>query len=171
MFVIRPDVMKIFYKGYINEEENYFMVKWQKLDFGPNAINGLFGLEANELGHTIFKNLQEQDLEDASITVAWSGIKWDITPTGKYQLFPHKLNTEANILVVFVKKKIMPTLHNNTCLTLDKLPQVDVKDRVYSSSILHHIISISKNRAKLKCLKTKQDGKSEAEEVDDEDEI
>ena len=139
--------------------------------------------------------------------VAWSRTKWEITQTGKYQLFLHNLNTKANIWLVFVKKKIMPTRHDNTismeyiilvyciieeirmnvgeiiskhiiawvthprparpflhpieklclkaCLTLDKLPQVEVKDGVWSSKTLHFIIAVHKNKAKLKYLKTK----------------
>lgn len=97
-----------------------------------------------------------------------------------YYIIAHHLNGTNNVSLLHNRgdtRKARPFLHLigklclKTCLTLDKLPQVDVKDRVYSSSTLHHIISISKNRAKLKCLKTKQDGKSKAEEVDDEDEI
>ncbi|KAA0025420.1 hypothetical protein E5676_scaffold68G00650 [Cucumis melo var. makuwa] len=42
---------------------------------------------------------------------------------------------------------------------LDNLPQVEVKDGVCSSSTLHRIIAIHKNKAKSKHLKTKQDGR------------
>lgn len=41
------------------------MVKGQKVDFGPNTINEFYGYEGNEIGHAIFKNPIEQDLEDA----------------------------------------------------------------------------------------------------------
>uniref|UniRef100_A0A9I9DXP4 Uncharacterized protein n=1 Tax=Cucumis melo TaxID=3656 RepID=A0A9I9DXP4_CUCME len=60
------------------------MVKGQKVDFRPSAINGLYGLESNEMGHAIFKNPLEQDLEDALKRVAWPETKWDKTPIGKY---------------------------------------------------------------------------------------
>ena len=46
----------MFYKGYINEEESYDMVKEQKVDFELDTINELFGLEANEVRHAISKN-------------------------------------------------------------------------------------------------------------------
>lgn len=49
----------MFYKGFINKEEHYAMVKGQKVDFGQNAINEFFGLEANEIGHDIFKTPRE----------------------------------------------------------------------------------------------------------------
>lgn len=43
------DVVKMFYKGYMNEEERYAMVKGQKVDFGPDTINKLFGLKENKI--------------------------------------------------------------------------------------------------------------------------
>lgn len=46
----------MFYKGYINEEEHYAIVKGKIVDFGPEAINELVGLEAKEIGHAIFKS-------------------------------------------------------------------------------------------------------------------
>lgn len=56
MIAIRQDVVKMFFKGYINEEEHYAMVKRQNIDFGPKAIKELFGLEANEIRLAIFKS-------------------------------------------------------------------------------------------------------------------
>uniref|UniRef100_A0A9I9D955 Protein MNN4-like n=1 Tax=Cucumis melo TaxID=3656 RepID=A0A9I9D955_CUCME len=149
---IRLDIVKMFNKRYINEEEHYTMVKGQIFDFGIEAINELFGLEANEIGHAIFKNLQERDLEDILKRIAWPETRWDILPT-RVSLFPHNLNTEANIWLVFVKKKMMPTLHDNT---------------ISIEPILHRIIIVRKNKAKLKHLKTKQYGKVKVEKMDDE---
>lgn len=59
--------------------------------------NEFFGLEVNEIGHDIFKNPRAQDLEIALKKVAWPRTKCDITPTRKYQLFQHNLNTKASI--------------------------------------------------------------------------
>ncbi|KAA0036868.1 hypothetical protein E5676_scaffold110G002410 [Cucumis melo var. makuwa] len=90
-----------------------------------------------------------------------------------------------------MKKKIMPIRHDssmcmeyvmlvycimegipvNACPALDQLPQVEVKDGIWSSVTLHGIIVVHKNKIKLKRLKTKHDGKSEVEKVDDEEEI
>ena len=56
---IRPDVVKLLYKGYINEEELYATVKGKKVEFGPEAINVLYGLDDNEIEHAIFKNSKE----------------------------------------------------------------------------------------------------------------
>lgn len=53
---------------------------------------------------------------------------------------------------------------------LKQIPQVEVKDEVWSATTVHCIIGIHKNKAKLKCLRTKQDGKSEVEKVNGEDE-
>ncbi|KAA0041933.1 hypothetical protein E5676_scaffold306G001360 [Cucumis melo var. makuwa] len=102
----------MFYKGYINEEECYAMVKGHKVDFRLDTINAFFGLETNEIGHAIFKNPQERDLEYALKRVAWSGTKWDITITRRYHLFLHNLNIEVSIWLVFEKKKIIPTRHD-----------------------------------------------------------
>ena len=75
MTTIRPDIVKMFYKEYIREE-HYDMVKGQKFDFGPEVINEIFGLEANEIGHAIFKNPQERDSEDMlKKRVAWPATK------------------------------------------------------------------------------------------------
>ena len=51
---IRYDEVKLFYKGFISEEEHYNMVREQNVDFGSKSINDFFGLEANEIGHDIF---------------------------------------------------------------------------------------------------------------------
>ncbi|KAA0060282.1 drebrin-like [Cucumis melo var. makuwa] len=56
------------------------------------------------------------------------------------------------------------------CSALDNLPQIGVKDGIWSSATLYRIIAINRNKAKLKYLKAKQDGKSEVKEVDDKDE-
>lgn len=59
---IRLDMVDLFYKGYINAKEYYAKVKRKKVDFGPEAINTLYRLEINEIGHVIFKNPNECDL-------------------------------------------------------------------------------------------------------------
>ncbi|KAA0062870.1 hypothetical protein E6C27_scaffold27160G00010 [Cucumis melo var. makuwa] len=46
--------------------------------------------------------------------------KWDITPTGKYQLFPYNLNAKASIWLVFVKKKLTPT-HHDTTISMERI--------------------------------------------------
>ncbi|TYJ96932.1 hypothetical protein E5676_scaffold220G00370 [Cucumis melo var. makuwa] len=96
MTMIRADVVNLFYKGYISEEKQYAMVNEKKVDFGPDAINMFFGLDDNEIGHAIFKNPKEQNLQEGLTRVAWPGTKWGRMPTRKYQLFPHNLNTEVN---------------------------------------------------------------------------
>ncbi|KAA0045299.1 hypothetical protein E6C27_scaffold316G00610 [Cucumis melo var. makuwa] len=57
------------------------MVKGRKVDFGPDAINKLYGLEDNEIGHAIFKNSFDRDKPEALEKVAWKGTKCDIRPT------------------------------------------------------------------------------------------
>ncbi|KGN57727.1 hypothetical protein Csa_009739 [Cucumis sativus] len=54
------------------------------------------------------------------------------------------------------------------CLMLEKLPQVEVKDGIWLPSTLHRIIAIHKNKAKIKCLKTKE-GCKVVKEIDDDD--
>ncbi|TYK00908.1 hypothetical protein E5676_scaffold602G00710 [Cucumis melo var. makuwa] len=45
-----------------------------------------------------------------------------------------------------------------TCLALEKLPQVEVKDGMCTTITLPRIIAIHKNKARLKRLKTKKEG-------------
>ena len=51
---------------------------------------------------------------------------------------------------------------------LEKLPQVEVKDGIWLPSTFHRIIAIHKNKAKIKCLKTKE-GCKVVKEIDDDD--
>uniref|UniRef100_A0A9I9D959 Uncharacterized protein n=1 Tax=Cucumis melo TaxID=3656 RepID=A0A9I9D959_CUCME len=81
---IRPDVANLFYKGDINEKEQYTEVKGRRVDFVPEAINVLYGLDDNEIGHVIFKDLKECDIQEALENVAWPETKWDRTQNGKY---------------------------------------------------------------------------------------
>ncbi|KAA0049611.1 hypothetical protein E5676_scaffold94G00910 [Cucumis melo var. makuwa] len=46
-------------------------------------------------------------MQDVLANVAWPGTKWDRTPTGKYQLFSHNLNTAVSLWLVFIKKNII----------------------------------------------------------------
>ncbi|TYJ96034.1 hypothetical protein E5676_scaffold2612G00500 [Cucumis melo var. makuwa] len=50
---IRPGVVDLFYRGYINAKEHYAEVKGKRVDFGPEAINALYGLENYEIRHNI----------------------------------------------------------------------------------------------------------------------
>lgn len=77
--------MDLLYRGYINTEEYYVEVKGNKVDFGLEVINALYGLDKNEIKHVIFKSLNERNLQEALEKVTWPGTKWDIMPTGKYE--------------------------------------------------------------------------------------
>ncbi|KAA0032726.1 drebrin-like [Cucumis melo var. makuwa] len=46
------------------------------------------------------------------------------------------------------------------CPSLEKLPQVEVKDRVYTASTLYCFIAIHKNKSRLKHLKTKHEART-----------
>lgn len=59
---IRPGVVDLFYRGYINAKEHYAEVKGKRVDFRPEAINALYGLENYEIRHVIFKNPKEHNL-------------------------------------------------------------------------------------------------------------
>ncbi|KAA0047856.1 hypothetical protein E6C27_scaffold133G001210 [Cucumis melo var. makuwa] len=110
---IRPSMVNLFYRGYINTEEHYAEVKGKRINFGPSTINVIYGLKNNGLGHGIFKNPKDRNLQEALEKAKWSGTKWDQIPTYMYQLFPHNLTTEASVWLVFIKKNIMPTHHDN----------------------------------------------------------
>ena len=40
-------------------------VKGKKVDFRPEEINALYGLDNNEIKHVIFNNSKERDLQEA----------------------------------------------------------------------------------------------------------
>lgn len=65
---IRPDMVKLFYKGYINEEQHYPMAKGQKVNFGPDAINMLYGLESNVIGQKPIRERLGRRIEKSSLT-------------------------------------------------------------------------------------------------------
>ena len=73
--MVKPGVVDLFYKGYINAEEHYAKVKEHKVYFGPEANNALYGLEDNEIGHVTFKNPKEHNLQEAFEKVTWAGIR------------------------------------------------------------------------------------------------
>uniref|UniRef100_A0A9I9CJW5 Uncharacterized protein n=1 Tax=Cucumis melo TaxID=3656 RepID=A0A9I9CJW5_CUCME len=87
-------MVDLFYKGYINIKEHYTAIKGKRVDFGLDAINELYRLDNNEIGHVVFKNRKDRDLQEALEKVTWPWTKWDRTPTGKYQLFPHNFTTK-----------------------------------------------------------------------------
>uniref|UniRef100_A0A9I9CFX8 Uncharacterized protein n=2 Tax=Cucumis melo TaxID=3656 RepID=A0A9I9CFX8_CUCME len=92
-------------------------------------------------------------MEEILVNISEHIIAWVKHPCGA-RPFPH----------------LIEKLCLKACSALDKHPQVEVKDRIWSSLTFHCIIVIHKNKSKLKCFKTKQYGKSEIKEVDDEDE-
>lgn len=67
---IRPNIVNLCYKCYINTEEHYTEMKGRRVDFSPKAINALYGLNNYEIEHVIFKNLKERDLQEALEKVA-----------------------------------------------------------------------------------------------------
>lgn len=62
--------MNLFYKGYINTVKHCTIVKGKKVDFRPDGINALYGLEDNVIGHAIFKELMDLNKQDALEKVA-----------------------------------------------------------------------------------------------------
>ena len=74
----------------------------------------LNGLDGNAIGHKIFKNPTQQNMNNLLARVAWLRTKWDKMPTEKYQLFLHNLNTATSVWLLFLKKKIMPMQHDTT---------------------------------------------------------
>lgn len=45
-------------------------------------------------------------MQDTLKTIAWKGENWDKTQIEKYQLFPHNLNTQANVWLFFYEKEV-----------------------------------------------------------------
>lgn len=70
---IRADVINLFYKGVIYEEENYVVVKHEKVYFRLEEINACYTLDDNVVGQVIFKNTIQEDMKDVLKRIAWSG--------------------------------------------------------------------------------------------------
>lgn len=68
--MIRPDVVNLFYKGYINIEKHYATIKGRNVDFRTNMINELYRLEHNEIQHALFKSPIDRAKQDALEKVA-----------------------------------------------------------------------------------------------------
>ncbi|KAA0035146.1 hypothetical protein E6C27_scaffold57G002350 [Cucumis melo var. makuwa] len=66
--------------------------------------------------------------------------------------------------------RLIEQLCIKACPELEKSPQVEVSDGVCTKPTLHRIIAIHKNKAKLKCLKTKQKGQKVVKSMDSEEE-
>ncbi|TYK20947.1 hypothetical protein E5676_scaffold284G00950 [Cucumis melo var. makuwa] len=73
------------------------------------------------------------------------------------RLYPYK-GTMLELLVAFIHTLQWMRLFQGVCPKLEKFPQVQVRDGVCTGSTLHRVISIDRNKAKLRCLKTKQEG-------------
>lgn len=98
-------------------------------------------------------------MKDTLKRIAWLGTKWDIMSIEKYQLFPHNLNTYANVWLFFTKKKIMLMRHDNM-ISMDKamllyciMEEIPVNGRdnmrahprLGQTSTWHKTLSISKS--------------------------
>ncbi|KAA0038405.1 hypothetical protein E6C27_scaffold270G002990 [Cucumis melo var. makuwa] len=58
----------------------------KRVDFGPYTINAIYELENKKIGHVIFKNPKDRDLQEALKKVTWLGTNYDQTLIEKYQL-------------------------------------------------------------------------------------
>lgn len=83
-------------------------------------------------------------MKDTLERISWPNTKCDRLPIGKYQLFLHNLNAKASAWLLFVKKKIMPTRHDNT-ISMEKgillyyiMEEISVNVRGQSDASLLH---------------------------------
>lgn len=107
VFEIKEGIVNMFYKGFINDEENNVVVKQVRVYFRAEHIHAFFGLDGNEVEQVILKNPTLEDMQDALKTTSWEGTNWDKTTTRKHQLFLHNLNIEVSVWLFFMKKKLM----------------------------------------------------------------
>ncbi|TYK19520.1 hypothetical protein E5676_scaffold1836G00150 [Cucumis melo var. makuwa] len=142
----------------------------------------------NEIGLVIFKNPKDRDLQEALVKALGLGQEYNA-----YMARQHNLNGKNHVVVCIMMEipvdvdeiicedlttwihhpcRAKPFLHLikqlclNACPKLEKFPQVQVCDRVCTRPTLHRIISIHKNKAKLRCLKIKQEGQKVDKSVD-----
>lgn len=79
-------------------------------------INEFYDLsnDAEYLEHELINNPTKNITKEVLRTIVWPHADWERTPTEKHQSYPHQLTTEANVWLFFIKKKILPTQHDNT---------------------------------------------------------
>ncbi|KAA0060155.1 hypothetical protein E6C27_scaffold542G00180 [Cucumis melo var. makuwa] len=115
----------------------------------------------NEISLVIFKNPKDRDLQEALVKALGLG-----------QVDVDEIICEDLTTWIHHPCRAKPFLHLikqlclNACPKLEKFPQVQVCDRVCTRPTLHRIISIHKNKAKLRCLKIKQEGQKVDKSVD-----
>ena len=108
---VQPEVVRDFYNGRIDEEEDVVVVDEIEVPF--NAIYELRDNPEAE-GNKIIESTSTEVLEDALRVMAKPGAKWDVSPTGIKMLSASSLTPEANLWVYLVKKRLIPTTHDKT---------------------------------------------------------
>lgn len=68
---IRVNVVNLFYKRFIHEEENYTVDKQERLYFRLEEINTFYKLDDNVAGQIICKNPTRKDIRDALKMIVW----------------------------------------------------------------------------------------------------
>lgn len=72
MTKIRVGVVNLFYKGFIHEEENYVVVKQERVYFGSEETNKVYRLDDNTVRQVIFTNPMQKVMMDALKMIPWS---------------------------------------------------------------------------------------------------
>ncbi|KAA0042385.1 hypothetical protein E5676_scaffold477G00940 [Cucumis melo var. makuwa] len=124
MTTIRPDVVNMFYKGYINTKKHYVTVKEKKVDFGQDAINTLYGLEDK---HNLIKTTtyHEEIPMNVGKIICQHMVEWVKHPR-RIKPFPH-------LTKHFCIK---------ACLELEKIPQITVMGGIWSDDATpNHMVS------------------------------
>ncbi|KAA0031701.1 hypothetical protein E5676_scaffold409G00070 [Cucumis melo var. makuwa] len=96
---IRLEVVRKFYASDHNQAEYYAIMDEKSAYFNIEAINKLynFPFDAETPDHVLITATLKRQAMEALETIAWLGAEYDITPTGKYLLYPHQLTIEASV--------------------------------------------------------------------------
>lgn len=113
---MQPSIVRNFYDGQIDEEEDMVRVHGCEVPFNAREINSLFKLRdnPNAEGNQLIASSSNEQMQDTIRVMEKPGSKWDISPTGIKTLPPNFLLLDANLWVYFVKKQLIPTTHDKT---------------------------------------------------------
>ncbi|KAA0057357.1 hypothetical protein E5676_scaffold216G00140 [Cucumis melo var. makuwa] len=96
---IRLKVVRKFYTSDLNQAEYYVIMDGKSIYFNVEAINKLYDLpfDAETPEQALITTTLKRQAREALKTIVWLGVECDITLTGNYLLYPHRLTTKASM--------------------------------------------------------------------------
>jgi len=106
--------VEAFYEGTIHRKAHLVKVEDEVISFEPQEINALFDLPniAAAEGNRIMSTPTDAEMNDALTIIAKPGSEWNTSPKGIQSLAPNCLIAEANLWLYFIKRSLLPTMHD-----------------------------------------------------------